>query len=220
MDSFIGTILIWPGNYAPQGWAFCNGALLPVSQNAALFSIIGTSYGGNGTVDFRLPDLRGRVPMGAAQFPGTLGADGGAASAPVTGGTVSGALSISAANLPAHTHPATLSLGGLTGETKVPVSLGVNGQTTATEGAVLSSTATSGPTSAAIYLPTAPTSSVNLGGVTTTVSGTGSVTVGENTGGQPLPFTFPVVGANVATLPPFQTVSYIICLSGIYPSRN
>src|SRR5689334_6035302 len=63
MDAFIGTILMFAGNFAPQNWAFCDGALLAIAQYAALFSILGTTYGGNGTTNFALPDLRGRVPL-------------------------------------------------------------------------------------------------------------------------------------------------------------
>jgi microcystin-dependent protein len=58
------------GNFAPRGWALCNGQLLPISQNSALFSILGTTYGGDGQVTFGLPDLRGRVPMHAGNGPG------------------------------------------------------------------------------------------------------------------------------------------------------
>lgn len=63
MDPFIAEIRIFAGNFAPTGWAFCHGQLLPISQNTALFSLLGTVYGGNGTSTFALPDLRGRAPM-------------------------------------------------------------------------------------------------------------------------------------------------------------
>ncbi|MFN2533233.1 MAG: phage tail protein, partial [Pyrinomonadaceae bacterium] len=62
---FLGEIKLISWNFAPQGWAFCNGQLLPINQNQALFSILGTTYGGNGQTTFALPDLRGRVPVGA-----------------------------------------------------------------------------------------------------------------------------------------------------------
>jgi microcystin-dependent protein len=62
-DPFIGQIMLWPINYAPRGWAFCDGQLLSISQNTALFAILGTTYGGNGRTTFALPDLRGRVPV-------------------------------------------------------------------------------------------------------------------------------------------------------------
>jgi len=65
MDSpFIGSIVLFAGNFAPRGWALCQGQLLPISQNAALFSILGTTYGGNGQSTFALPNLQGRVPLG------------------------------------------------------------------------------------------------------------------------------------------------------------
>ena len=62
---FLGMIAIFPFNFAPRGWAFCNGQLLPISQNQALFSLLGTTYGGNGVQTFALPDLRGRTPVDA-----------------------------------------------------------------------------------------------------------------------------------------------------------
>jgi microcystin-dependent protein len=62
-DAFLGQLMIVPYNFAPKGWAFCNGQLLPINQNQALFSLLGTVYGGNGTTNFALPDLRGRVAV-------------------------------------------------------------------------------------------------------------------------------------------------------------
>jgi microcystin-dependent protein len=67
MEEFIGTIKLFAGNYAPRDYAFCNGQLLQIAQNNALFSIIGTTYGGDGRTTFALPDLRSRVPVGAGQ---------------------------------------------------------------------------------------------------------------------------------------------------------
>ena len=67
---FIGQITLFAGNFAPRGWAFCQGQLLSIAQNTALFSLLGTTYGGNGQTTFGLPDLRGRVPMGMGQGPG------------------------------------------------------------------------------------------------------------------------------------------------------
>lgn len=69
-DPFIAEIRIFAGNFAPRGWAFCNGQLLPVSQNTALFSLIGTTYGGDGQSTTALPDLQGRAPMHPGQGPG------------------------------------------------------------------------------------------------------------------------------------------------------
>ena len=68
-EPFLGEIRIMSFNFAPKGWALCNGQLLPINQNQALFSLLGTTYGGNGRVNFALPDLRGRVPMHAGERP-------------------------------------------------------------------------------------------------------------------------------------------------------
>ncbi len=70
MEPFIGEIKMFGGNFAPRGWALCDGQLLPISQYSALFSILGTTYGGDGRTTFGLPDLRGRVAMHAGNGPG------------------------------------------------------------------------------------------------------------------------------------------------------
>jgi len=83
-NPFVAEIRIFPFNFAPTGWAFCNGQLLPIAQNAALFSLLGTNYGGDGRSNFGLPNLQGSVALhtdafsGGGQFP--IGAVGGAAS--------------------------------------------------------------------------------------------------------------------------------------------
>jgi microcystin-dependent protein len=81
-DPFVAEIRIFPFNFAPTGWAWCDGQLLPLSQNTALFSLLGTTYGGNGKSNFALPDLQGRAPMHPGQGPGLslhdLGETGGA----------------------------------------------------------------------------------------------------------------------------------------------
>lgn len=80
-DPFVAEIRIFPFNFAPRGWAWCDGQLLPLSQNTALFSLLGTTYGGNGKSNFALPDLQGRTPMHPGQGPGLslhdLGETGG-----------------------------------------------------------------------------------------------------------------------------------------------
>ena len=80
-DPFVAEIRIFPFNFAPKGWAFCDGQLLPISQNTALFSLLGTTYGGNGKSNFALPDLQGRAAMHPGQGPGLslhdLGETGG-----------------------------------------------------------------------------------------------------------------------------------------------
>ena len=80
-DPFVAEIRIFPFNFAPKGWAWCDGQLLPISQNTALFSLLGTTYGGDGKSTFALPDLEGRAPMHPGQGPGLslhdLGETGG-----------------------------------------------------------------------------------------------------------------------------------------------
>src|ERR1700730_5371013 len=81
MDPFVAEIRIFPFNFAPKGWAWCNGQILPLSQNTALFSLLGTTYGGDGKSTFALPNMQGNVPMHPGQGPGLslhdLGETGG-----------------------------------------------------------------------------------------------------------------------------------------------
>lgn len=87
-EPFVGEIRMFAGNFAPRGWAFCDGQLLAVSQNDALFSLLGTIYGGDGRTTFGLPDLRGRIPIHAGHGPGLserrLGAKSGAENVTLT----------------------------------------------------------------------------------------------------------------------------------------
>ena len=73
MDPFVAEIRIFPFNFAPKGWALCDGQILPISQNTALFSLLGTMYGGNGTTTFALPDLRNAAPVGLTYSICTIG---------------------------------------------------------------------------------------------------------------------------------------------------
>lgn len=98
LDPFLGMIAIFGFNWAPRGWANCNGQLLAIAQNQALFALLGTQYGGNGTTTFALPDLRGRTPVGVGTGPGLRTYTQGE-----TVGTSS--VSISIGNMPAHNHP-------------------------------------------------------------------------------------------------------------------
>jgi microcystin-dependent protein len=81
-DPFLAEMRLFPGNFAPTGWATTNGQIMPISQNTALFSLLGTMFGGNGQTTFALPDLQGRMPMGQGQGPGlsdrVMGEVGGA----------------------------------------------------------------------------------------------------------------------------------------------
>ena len=69
-EAFIGSIVLFAGNYAPKGWAFCNGQIMPIAQYQAVFSLLGTTYGGDGRITFALPDLQGRVPAHSGQGAG------------------------------------------------------------------------------------------------------------------------------------------------------
>lgn len=96
-DPFVAEIRIFPFNFAPKGWAFCDGQLLPISQNTALFSLLGTIYGGNGKSNFALPNVQGRSPMHPGQGPGLSLHDLGE-----TGGSETVALLLS--EIPLHNH--------------------------------------------------------------------------------------------------------------------
>ena len=101
-DPFVAEIRIFPFTFAPKGWAFCNGQLLPLSQNTALFSLLGTTYGGNGKSNFALPDLEGRAPMHPGQGPGLSLHDLGE-----TGGSET--VTLLESEIPAHVHAVTAS---------------------------------------------------------------------------------------------------------------
>src|SRR6266511_362368 len=96
-DPFVAEIRIFPFNFAPKGWAWCDGQLVPISQNTALFSLLGTTYGGNGLTNFALPDLQGRAPMHPGQGQGLslhdLGESGG-----------SETVTLLESEIPAHSH--------------------------------------------------------------------------------------------------------------------
>jgi microcystin-dependent protein len=96
-EPFLGEIRIFPFNFAPRGWAFCNGQLLPISQNTALFSLVGTTYGGDGRTSFGLPNLQARAPLHPGQGPGLTSRRVGE-----TGGLAEVTLTVD--QLPAHHH--------------------------------------------------------------------------------------------------------------------
>jgi microcystin-dependent protein len=96
-DPFLAEIRIFPYNFVPRGWSACNGQLIPISQNTALFALLGTNYGGDGRSTFALPDLRGRFPMGTGQGPGLSDRQLGEA-------TGSETVTLTTAQLPSHRH--------------------------------------------------------------------------------------------------------------------
>ena len=194
MDPLLGTVSIWPLNWAPQDWLPCNGQLLPIQQYVALFALLGTSYGGDGVHNFGLPNFNGRVPFGAPN-PNQVGQSGGSVSA-----------NLITANVPAHAHTS-----AFTPAAGSAASIQVS---TNTSGGALAPSATNnylggatvGPGQAAIWAG-ALTAPVALGGVS--VSGGGAVAVGPNT----------TSNTPVATLPSYQVVNYIICVNGYFPER-
>jgi len=113
MDPFIGEVTMFAGNFAPRGWAFCDGQLLPIASYNALFSILGTNYGGDGRTTFGLPDLRGRGPIGEGVGPGL---------SPVPLGRQGGAEfhNLSVAEMPNHGHEPKLHAEQAVGDNNVP----------------------------------------------------------------------------------------------------
>lgn len=182
MDEFIGIVKLFAGNFAPRGWAFCDGSLMSIAQNSALFSILGTTYGGNGQTTFGLPDLRGRVAVGAGSGPGQQ---------PVQPGQVSGTANVTllATQMPQHTH--TLQATTATGTTNTPGA----GVLPAKPSATVDNTGDA--VTMNMYGPSAP------------VTALAPQAIGVAGGNQPF-----------SVMQPYTGMNYIICLEGIYPSRN
>jgi microcystin-dependent protein len=111
---YVGEIRLFAGNFAPNGWMFCNGALLPISEYETLFQLIGTTYGGDGQSTFAIPDLQGRVPIGQGQGPGLsnriLGEKGGQETVTLT-----------TLNMPSHSHLGQITVNNAAAKTNVPV---------------------------------------------------------------------------------------------------
>lgn len=112
-EPFIAAIILFAGNFSPRGWAFCQGQILSIAQNTALFSLLGTTFGGNGQTTFALPDLRGRVPVGTGQGPGLPA---------INLGEVSGAPThtLIITEIPAHNHSVQLAASNLAGNSNDP----------------------------------------------------------------------------------------------------
>jgi microcystin-dependent protein len=207
MEAYIGTIMTVAFPFAPSDWALCQGQLIAISQNTALFALLGTTYGGNGTSTFQLPDFRGRVPVGQGQGPGLSFYDMGEIA-----GTEN--ISLLTSNLPSHTHTATFTPTGGSGPVSVTIKASANQATESIPGTNNANVLASyyyGDGSAAVndYVVDA-NPGVTLGGVTATGGGgSGTVTNGMNGNSLPTPL-----------MQPFLTLNYIIALYGIFPSRN
>lgn len=194
-ESFIGQISLFANTFAPRNWAYCNGQLIAIAQNGALFSILGTTYGGDGRTTFGVPELRGRVVLHAGTGKGLsrrkLGEKGGVNSVALT-----------SLQMPSHTHEVTDTASATMHATTDPgTSTSPAGNVPATAGVV---TRGGGETTANIY---AAPSAIDAALAPSPV--TGDVTVGNSGGGQAHD-----------NMQPFQGISYAICLFGLFPSRN
>lgn len=197
-EPFIGEIMMFAGNFVPRGWALCNGQLLSISQNSALFAILGTTYGGDGETTFALPNLQGRVPVHAGRSPGTSQYNLGE-----TNGTENVTLTIN--ELPAHNH--TVALSG-TGDVSVAQGACTAAGNTPTPGPnTVPAKVPGGVSGISAYSTTAPDTTL------LPVRTTTAVNVSGNTG---------AVGKNlpVPIVQPYVVVNFIIALQGVFPSRN
>jgi len=199
VDQFIGQIAWVPWGFAPRGWTECDGQIMSIAQNTALFSLLGTTYGGNGVTTFALPDLRGRVSIHVGQGPGLSGYDLGQ-----VGGTEYHTLTVN--QMPAHNHtmashthsipPLALGLMGSSGKADSP---GPIGKVLATSlGGDLYG---NGPVDGAL----GPS-----GNTTASTTGASDVT-STGIAGSSQPFN---------NVQPYNTLRCIIALEGVYPSRN
>jgi microcystin-dependent protein len=201
MEPFLGEIRAVSFGFPPRGWAQCNGQLLPINQNQALFSILGTTYGGDGIRTFGLPDLRSRIPVSfGVNGPYQLGQTGGATSA-----------TLNSNHVPAHTHSATFkSTPGVTPTATVSVQLHSN-------------QGTQNQTPGGAYLSISPALSPGLEVVTsnnTTLGAIGGVSASCGTVAPALSFNSTGSSAPINLSPPYTVLDFIIALQGIYPSRS
>ena len=215
MDEIMGTIKLFAGNFAPRGFYTCEGQILSISENTALFSIIGNNYGGDGKTTLQLPDLRGAFPTQCTNNSGSH--PGGTYSLGETGGTQSAV--VTANNMPPHTHSivkgaGTNLSGSVTVNTVVQASTadGASPSPSAANNALGTTGDVGGSGQPNLYSNGTPT--IPLAGCTSTVNNslsfdpTGLQLTPWGNGVQPLP-----------TVPPFVAMQYIICYQGIFPSR-
>lgn len=197
MEPFLGMIQAFGYNFSPRGWAFCQGQLLSIAQNSALYALLGTTFGGDGQTTFGLPDLRGRVIVGAGQGPGLT---------PIAYGEVGGVESVTilSSNMPTHNHQI-INGNGQAGTVAVSTTVQtVNNSNSTSESDNGNNALGTGGSMQAIYRES-PSGGDFLGGVTSSITGTTSA-VGANT---------PINIRN-----PYLGVYYSIALEGIFPSRN
>ena len=202
MEPYMGQVQAFGFNFAPRGWSTCSGQLIAISQNSALFSLLGTSYGGNGQTTFGLPDLRGRSAISFGQGPGLSPYEIGQASG-------SESTTLTTLNMPTHTHAAVATAGAgtvdITATLKANSAAGANALPAA--GNYLA-----GMTGKTGFYATSAGTTVDLAGVTATGTvngGAPTVTVANNGGSQPF-----------STLNPYLALNFCIALSGVFPSRN
>ena len=201
MDSFIGQIMMFAGSFAPANWALCNGQILAISEHTALFSILGTTYGGDGRTTFALPDLRGRVPMGSG--------DGLGLSPRVIGQRYgSENVTLSVAQMPAHSHSAETTISGTSGAAKLNAS-GTEGTTNVPTGKYLAKPQNLGLKSVNMYGSSADIEMAS-DAIEIDVSGLSIATTVDQAGGN----------SAHDNIQPSLVMNYIICINGVYPSRN
>lgn len=192
---FLGEIRFFAGNFAPRDWAFCDGQLLSIAEYTALYSVIGTLYGGDGRTTFALPDARGRSLVHAGAGPDlpdvVQGTSGGAA-----------AVVLTQSQLPAHTHGATSTAKSSSTSTLHAVT--AEGDQNAPAGHVLADDRNDN-----IYSALAPDTTMNGAAVTTDTITEVTTTIANAGGGQPVP-----------TVSPYVAVACIIALRGNFPPRN
>jgi len=209
LDPYLGEMRPFAGNYAPEGWHFCDGALLPITGNSALFELIGTTYGGDGVTTFALPDLRGRAAMGMGILPTpspvtyNLGDNSISAGTPTT--LAFDQLAYHAHN-PENFNPGTVTQPVLTASIQASPTPG----TTSTPSSSVAIARTPKGTAADMYVPGQVEPSIAVGGFSATVTGdamgTGTLTLSSTGGSTP-----------VDLRSPFFVMNYIIALQGIPP---
>ena len=202
-DPFIGEVRLFAFNFNPRGWALCAGALLPISTNSTLFSLLGTFYGGDGRTTFALPDLRGRTPMSKGRHPGSLfnwriGQQAGAETH-----------TLNIPELANHTHSASFTPTSQGTATEIKASTSDATINTPVEGCYLAVNKAGRNPGEEIYRANAGSATVKLGGVTGGAAGTGTVTV--NTQGNSNKFSI---------IQPSLVLNYCIAMVGTYPPRS